>query len=86
MEGNSDKYRALRAAGWLTQFGLNMISPIILCVIIALWVKNKFNTGSWVVILAIVLGVCSSVLNMITFIKTVNKEIGGKKHDEECKD
>lgn len=77
-----DKYKNMRAAAHITQFGLSMVSPIILCIVVALWLRNSFGTGDWVMLLAIALGVMSSVVNMITFIKTVQKEIGGKKHDE----
>lgn len=79
---NNEKYKHIRAAAHLTQFGLNIVTPIILCIMFALWLKNKFNMGGWVVIVAIILGVAAAVLNMITFIKTVNREIGGKNNDE----
>lgn len=83
---DNNKYRYMRAAAHLTQFGLNMVSPIILCIIIAIWLRSKFNIGSWVVIVAIILGVAAAGLNMATFIKNVNKEMGGKEHDEKRED
>lgn len=86
MADNNDKYKHMRAAAHLTQFGLNMVSPIILCILIAVWLKNTFNIGDWVVIVAIILGVAAAGLNMATFIKTVNKEMGGKNDDKERKD
>lgn len=85
MAGN-DKYKHVRAAAYLTQFGLNMVSPIVLCIVIGLWLKNKFNLGSWLMIVAILLGVAASFLNMITFIKTVTKEVGGEARDKKRSD
>ena len=79
---NNEKYKHMRAVAHLTQFGLNMVTPIVLCTMLALWLKNKFNMGGWIVIVAIILGVAAAVLNMFTFIKTVNREIGGKNNDE----
>lgn len=86
MPDNNGKYRNLKAVGWLTQFGLNMVSPIILCIAAALWIKSRFNTGDWVMLLALVLGVSSSVLNMAMFIQSVNKETGGGKDDQKRED
>lgn len=86
MPDNENKYRYMKAVGHITQFGLDMVTPIVLCTIIAVWLKNRFNTGSWTVILAIIVGVAVSALNMFKFIKTVDKEIGGKKHDEKRED
>lgn len=86
MADNNGKYSNLKAVGWLTQFGLNMVSPIILCIAAALWIKSRFNTGDWVMALAIVLGVSTAVLNMVSFIRSVNKEIGGGNDDKKRKD
>lgn len=82
MPDNENKYRYMRAAGHITQFGLDMVTPVVLCTIIAVWLKNKLSLGSWVVIVAIIAGVAVSALNMFKFIKTVEKEMGGKRHDE----
>jgi F0F1-type ATP synthase assembly protein I len=73
----------MKALAWMTQFGLNMVTPIVLCIIVAAWLKNKFNIGDWIIIAAVVIGVGSSFVNMFSFIKTVKKENGRKNDDEE---
>ncbi len=83
---DENKYAHLRAISHITQFGLDMVTPIVLCTIAAVWAKNKFNIGNWIVIVAIILGITASALNMLKFIKTVNKEMGGKNNDQERKD
>lgn len=83
MSGKNDRYRNMRALAWMTQFGLNMVTPLVLCIIIAAWLKNKFNIGDWIIFAAIIIGVGSSVINMFSFIKTVSKENGRKADDEE---
>ena len=82
MPDNEKKYKNLRAAAWLTQFGLNMVSPIILALLLASWLKNKFGFGSWVVFLAVVFGVGAAFTSMFSFIKTVRRESGGKNDDK----
>ncbi|MGM9551466.1 MAG: AtpZ/AtpI family protein [Clostridia bacterium] len=79
---DKDKYKHMRAAAWITQFGLSMVSPIILCVIFALWINNTFNTGTWVVIVGMLLGVAASFTTMASFIKTVKKEMEDKEDDK----
>lgn len=86
MSDNENRYRHLRAMGHITQFGLDMVTPIVLCTIFAVWLKNTLDAGNWIVIVAIIIGVAVSGLNMYKFIKTVNKELGGKEHDEKRKD
>lgn len=86
MNDNNNKYAYMRALAHLTQFGLSMVSPVLLCTLLSLWLKDTFNTGNWVVIVAIILGVCASGLNMMKFIKVVKNEMRGKEHDEERKD
>ena len=86
MNEKNDKYKHMRAAAHITQFGLNMVTPIVLCTIAAVWVNNRFNIGGWVVVAGIVLGVAASGLNMVNFMKTVKKEMGGKADGKEHKD
>lgn len=79
---SENKYRHLRAVAHITQFGLDMVTPIVLFTIIAVSLRNAFNMGGWIVIVAIITGVACSILNMFKFIKTVNKEMEDKSHDE----
>lgn len=80
-----NKYRHMRAAAHITQFGLDLVTPIILCVIAASFVKNKFDTGGWIVVLGVCLGVMAAMLNMKKFIDTVKREMGGNSDDEKRK-
>lgn len=79
---DKDKYKHMRAATWITQFGLSMVSPIILCVIFALWLRNTFNTGDWLVLVAIIVGVAASFVTMVSYMKTVKKEMEDKDDDK----
>lgn len=81
-----NKYKHMKAAAHITQLGLDLVTPIILCVIGAAFVKNKFNTGGWVIVLGVCLGVSATALNMVKFIDNVKKEMGGKKDDEKRED
>ncbi len=79
---NNEKYKHMRAVAEITQFGLSIVSPVVLCTLCAIWLRDWLKLGNWVVITAIILGVASGVLNMITFIKKVNSQMGGKDNDK----
>ena len=42
---------------WLTQLGLSIAAPIVLCVLGSVWLRNRFALGGWVVALGTFLGV-----------------------------
>lgn len=46
---------------YLTQMGLSLAMPMILCIAAAAWLQNRFGLGGWVVIAGIVLGVGGTV-------------------------
>lgn len=40
-----------RAMTMISQFGINMIVPIVLCSFLGMWLDRKFGTNYWMVIL-----------------------------------
>lgn len=86
MSGKDDRYKSMRALAWVTQLGLNMVTPLVLCIIAAAWLKNKFGMGDWIIFAAIIIGAGGSVVSMFSFIKTVNKENGRKTDDKKDDD
>ncbi len=63
----------------ITQFSVLLISPILLCVFVAVWIKNRFGTGYWVIMAGIVLGIASMGL---TFYKFYKKYTSDKDNDD----
>ena len=55
----------------ITQFGLSVIIPIVLCTVGAVWLKDRFSLGEWVVIAGILVGVGSGFCSMYNFYKIV---------------
>jgi len=58
---------------WLTQLGFNMISPLIICLIAAAYLKDKFGIGNGIMIAAIIIGAASGYMSLIKFIREVKK-------------
>lgn len=59
----------------IAQFGLSIITPIILCALLGVFLKNRFHIPDFVVMLIILLGILSGISSAITFIKSYLKRI-----------
>lgn len=70
----------LTALSMVTQFGITTVTPVLLCVWGALWLKNKFDLGDFTVVLGILIGIGASVMSMIKMIKQMSEMA---KEDEE---
>lgn len=70
----------ITALGMVTQFGITTITPILLCIFAALWLKNRFGLGDYVILIGVLLGVGSSFLSMMKMIRQMSEL--AKKEDE----
>lgn len=74
------------AFSMITQLGLSVITPPILCILAATWLQSKFNLGDWCMITAILLGTASGVLNMINSIRRISAQVSKKPNKREDND
>ena len=54
-------YDVARHLVWLTQFGLSIVIPPVLCIMGAVWLRRQFALGGWVVAVGIFVGVLAAV-------------------------
>lgn len=54
---------------WLTQLGLSVAVPLAGFILLAIWVRNTFSMGQWVVWIGIGLGIFSAVDGFIRSLK-----------------
>ena len=62
-------YKALEDLVWLTQLGLNMLLPLVMCLGGAWWAVNSWSWPEWVFLPAILLGLASGAQNFWYFAK-----------------
>jgi hypothetical protein len=67
---------------WLTQLGLSTAAPAVGFILLALWLRNQFGWGDWVLVLGIIFGVVSAVNGLYTSLKTLNR-INRNKSDKD---
>lgn len=59
---------------YISQLGLSIITPIVLCVWLGRFLEKKFMLGGWAVFLGIFLGLGGSVSSIIGFYKYAMKK------------
>lgn len=59
---------------WLTQFGLSVALPPVLFLLGAVWLKNEFALGGWVVLVGLLLGLAGSVGSLRSNLKSIDRE------------
>ena len=57
---------------WLTQLGFSTASPLICFVLLAIWLRNRFGLGLWVLIVGIVLGVLCAINGFYKSLKVLD--------------
>lgn len=66
-------FAALQNLMWLTQLGLSLALPPVLCLWGAGWLTRRFGLGGWVYLAAIVLGIGASACTFIQFAQMLNR-------------
>jgi len=74
-------YSFLRMLIMLTQFGFSIAFPLAGFIFAALWLKNRFGLGNWVLIVGIVFGLVGAVDGFRTSIKAMDL-LSGKDKDK----
>ena len=59
---------------WLTQLGLSIAAPIVLCVLGSVWLMDRFQLGAWVIALGVLLGVGGAFSSLWRSLKAMDRE------------
>ena len=72
----------LQLLTWLTQLGLSTAIPLAGFVLLAVWLKNRFGLGNWVLFVGIGLGVFSAIDGFYKNLKALDKMSRDKEEDK----
>ena len=72
----------LQLLTWLTQLGLSTALPLAGFVLLAVWLKNRFGLGNWVLFVGIGLGVVCAVDGFYKSLKILEQLTKDKKQDK----
>ena len=59
---------------WVTQFGLSVLFPLCFFLLSAAWLQQKFNLGIWVIGVAGLLGLLTSISTARSCIRSLRKD------------
>ena len=74
----SNWLEAMQNLAYLTQFGLSVAEPIVLCLWGAHWLQQRFVLGSWVMLLGLVLGLGSAASSFLSFLRYFQRRTNKK--------
>lgn len=67
---------------WLTQLGLSVAVPPVVFILLAVWLRNRYAWGNWVIWVAVALGLYCAVTGFISSLRTLLAVSAGKKKDK----
>jgi len=76
---NNNRKEIFQALNSITQLGLSVVISFLLWIFIAMWIRDKFNLGNFIMIIGIFLGLGSAVLSFVKFCGIISPK---EKNDE----
>ena len=67
---------------WMTQLGLSIAAPLAGFIFLALWLRNQFSLGSWVLWVGILLGLISALDGLRTSLKALTRLTKSESQDK----
>lgn len=67
-------WKVFRNLAWLTQLGISIVVPLVLCIVGSCWLRNRFSLGGWVVALGVFLGIGGAVSGLWSSLKRMQRE------------
>ena len=67
-------YDAARHLVWLTQFGLSVVIPPVVCIIGAVWLRRQLQLGGWIVGVGVAIGVLAAVSCLRSSLQALDRQ------------
>lgn len=71
--------KELSLVTWLTQLGLSVAAPLAGCIWLAVWLRQRFDLGGWVLLAGIFLGIVCAVDGLRVSLKAMERMTKEKK-------
>lgn len=68
----------MKSLAMITQVGISMLAPVVLCVFVGYWLDTKFGWSTVLVLL--ILGILAGARNTWLLLRDIAGDKGGKKH------
>lgn len=67
---------------WLTQLGLSVAAPLAGFILLAVWLRDSWGWGNWVIWVGVILGILSAVSGLRSSLQILSRISGDKKDDD----
>ena len=67
---------------WLTQLGLSVALPPVGFILLAVWLRDRWGWGNWVLWVGIILGIYCAITGFVTSMKALKQLTANKKGEE----
>lgn len=81
-DGLEEKMKSLRMLVWLTQLGLSIAFPLAGFLLLALWLRQRFSLGSWVLFVGLIFGLVGAIDSFRSSLKAMELMARDKKDDD----
>lgn len=68
---------------WLTQLGFSVAFPLVGSTLVALWLRQRFDLGIWVLIVGIILGIFGAIDGFRVSLKAMEGMVKDKPNQED---
>ena len=66
--------KSLRLIVWFTQLAFSAVGPLVLCIMGAVWLRDRFQLGGWVVLLGVLFGFGGAVSGFCNSLSAMKRE------------
>ena len=77
------KSDVLQGLSFITQLGLSVATPPVVCVFVSLWAQKRWELGDWVVPVGLLVGIASGVSSFLSFLRTARRKAENKEDTHE---
>ena len=77
------KSELLQGLSLITQLGLSVAAPPVLCVLLGIWAQRKWALGDWIIPVCLLTGVVSGVCSFVSFIRAARAKAEKKEERDE---
>lgn len=66
---------------WLSQLGLSVAVPPAIFILLAVWLRNRFDLGQWVIWVGIALGIYCAITGLVSSLRILSQMTRNKEQD-----
>lgn len=75
--------KLLKELVWITQLGFSIVTPLLLCLLFSVWVRDRLHFGGWIILIGLFFGLGSAFSAGLSFVRHTRSldsdSNGGKK-------